>query len=59
MRAAGVEQNDIVGVAGILVGEVECVPDLGVAQAAMPLCRELVEDTSELFAFEPLGGRIK
>jgi hypothetical protein len=25
----------------------------------MPQCRDLVEDTSELFAFEPLDRRIK
>jgi hypothetical protein len=31
VRTAGVEQNDIVGVVGILVGEVERAPDAGIA----------------------------
>jgi hypothetical protein len=59
VRAAGVEQNDIVGVVGILVGEVERAPDVGVAQAAVSLLGDLVEGAPELFAFEPFGGRIE
>jgi hypothetical protein len=56
MGAAGVEQNDIVGVVGILVGELERAPDLRIAEAAMPLSRDVVKDASELFALEPSAG---
>jgi hypothetical protein len=59
MRAAGVEQDDVVGVVEVLVGEVERAPDLGVAQAAVAPLRDLMKDALELLALEPCGRRIE
>jgi hypothetical protein len=53
MRPAGIEQDDVLGVAGVLVGELERRPDLGVAQRGMPPPRDVMKDASKRVACEP------